>query len=137
MMGCCGFNCNDCPAYCENLKARSDQERAAQAWSAYFGVTVPIEMARCRGCRSEDREGWDYPDHLCELRQCVMDRGLETCADCAEFPCPQWDRRACRLECVLKHWRPYLTGEEYHRFLEPYDARANLECMRRNGVVGD
>lgn len=136
MMGCCGFNCNACPAYTENLCTRADQERAAQAWSSYFGVTVPVEMARCRGCRSEDREGWDYPDHLCELRQCVLDRGLESCAECPEFPCPQWSRRCGRLEAVLAHWKPFLTQEEFEQFLEPYDARANLECLRHGAVPG-
>lgn len=135
MMGCCGFNCNGCPAFADNLGSPHDQERTVQAWGSYFGISVPSGMACCRGCRSPDREGWDYPDRLCEIRQCVLDRGVETCGECAEFPCARFQERCCRLEATMAHWKPYLTREEYHRFMAPYDARRNLECMQRHGMV--
>lgn len=42
------------------------------------------EKCNCKGCR----ETGGKPFHgTCELAQCCIGRGHQTCADCGEFPC--------------------------------------------------
>ena len=55
---CCGFDCSGCPMY----------------------SGTPTEI--CCGCRSDGLR-LDYCDDGCEIRRCVMARGLDTCGGCA------------------------------------------------------
>jgi len=90
----CGIDCFNCPVYLAN----ESEEIRQQVMS---GVGVSYEDAACRGCRSESgvcslsRKSGYGP---CRTFTCVDSRGIESCADCDDFPCdnlhPYADRPA-------------------------------------------
>ncbi len=65
----------------------------------------------------------------CQVRQCVVNMGIKNCAYCSRFPCDfeqahggTWTREA--YEKI--HGRP-MTEEEYHRYIEPFEALNRLQ----------
>jgi hypothetical protein len=83
----CGLDCAHCGAY-RATQADDDALRAATAreWSERYGVDIAPEQIVCDGCRGDGRK-FGYCEHVCELRKCGLQKGVETCAACAEYPC--------------------------------------------------
>ncbi len=85
MMGCCGINCEQCDAYLATLHNDDDlRVKTAQLWSKLNHTSITPEMINCTGCRTEGVKTF-FCSNLCQIRQCVQNRGFETCADCAEL----------------------------------------------------
>jgi hypothetical protein len=74
----CGLYCPGCTLY---IGSTEEPERLAGI-AGRFGV--PIEEARCHGCRSEVRS---FYCRSCEIKTCAEKRGIELCALCSEYPC--------------------------------------------------
>ena len=60
------------------------RQKVAKEWSALNGVEITPEMINCVGCRI-DGVKTPYCDSLCPIRQCAMERGVETCGACADM----------------------------------------------------
>jgi len=52
----CGYRCNLCPAYKENIHSKEDQERTSDGWFRIFGFRIPPEKILCDGCLTPDSE---------------------------------------------------------------------------------
>ena len=48
----------------------------------YCGACKAYLKNRCPGCHDNVRASW------CKVRSCCMERGMDTCADCDEYPDP-------------------------------------------------
>lgn len=84
MIGYCGLDCEKCDAYLATL--HSDQalrEKTAKAWSELNHVLILPENINCQGCRGEGVKTV-FCESFCEIRQCALKKGFETCADCRE-----------------------------------------------------
>lgn len=84
----CGIDCSYCPVYIatQNNDVGARQKLADEYFSQ-SGETVDPQVVSCNGCLGEGT-----PLHycsICEIRACARDRGLQTCAECADFPCPK------------------------------------------------
>lgn len=84
----CGIDCQSCDAYIAT-KANDQAlfQKLAEQYQANFGKTIDPENLHCAGCLNEG-------PHIsfcfeCEIRKCSIDKGFETCAECADFPCPK------------------------------------------------
>jgi hypothetical protein len=78
----CGLDCFNCPLYLanDNEEARKQVESMAQKHG------FPAEKARCQGCRT--RNGVPpLGTEQCKVFKCISLKGIESCADCSEFPC--------------------------------------------------
>jgi hypothetical protein len=54
-------------------------------WRKYWGHTrYTAENVRCDGCQAENGR---LADTNCGVRPCAIEKGLPTCAHCAECPC--------------------------------------------------
>jgi Zn-finger protein len=135
MIARCGFQCHLCPAFRENNKSPADQVRVAAGWSKYFGLDVPPEKIRCNGCLPNDSGGFDFPDKNCSIRPCVIERGLENCAYCENYPCGKLEERMTGVEEVAKRFLGVISQEEYDNFIAPYDARKILDGIRKKARV--
>lgn len=85
MIGYCGLDCEKCDAYIATV--RNDQglrEKTARRWSELNGVEITPEMIRCEGCRV-DGVKTPYCESLCPVRQCAVNKLVETCGSCAEM----------------------------------------------------
>ena len=85
LTACCGLDCEKCDARTATLTNDDAlRERTAALWSKLNGVTITPEMINCTGCRTEDAKT-PFCDRLCPIRGCVREKGLDTCADCAQM----------------------------------------------------
>ena len=103
----CGIDCSECPAYLatqNNDKAKLEEVQLL--WTANPDVT--IEDLLCDGCHSE-RVSIDC--RMCWIKNCVKDKGVETCAECHRYPCDG-------LEKEWSNWK----------VTDPVAARARLDA---------
>lgn len=85
LTACCGLDCEKCDARTATLTNDDAlRERTAALWSKLNGVTITPEMINCTGCRTEGAKT-PFCDRLCPMRGCVREKGLDTCADCAQM----------------------------------------------------
>jgi hypothetical protein len=87
MIACCGLECEKCEAFIAT-KNNDDQhrEKVAEQWAKLYGAPVKPEHINCTGCRSQGTQFY-YCDQMCEIRKCVMAKGLENCAACGDYAC--------------------------------------------------
>jgi len=135
MIARCGFECHLCPAFRENNKDHADQIRVANGWLKYFGLDVFPEKIRCNGCLPDDCGGLEFPDKNCPIRPCVIERGLENCAYCEDYPCEKLEARMSSVEEVAKRFLGTIPQEEYDNFIAPYDSRKTLDGIRQKVPV--
>jgi hypothetical protein len=79
----CGLDCFNCPVH-----LAQENEEIRNRIVANLGVSY--NDAACSGCRSVDGFcplGRKYGSKQCETFACVQEKGIETCADCTDFPC--------------------------------------------------
>ena len=86
MLAYCGLNCNECPAF---IARRTDddelRENTAKKWN---GPSFPVskEDINCDGCKTADGVYFRFCS-MCSVRTCASNRGVETCAHCADYGC--------------------------------------------------
>jgi hypothetical protein len=77
----CGLDCFNCAIY---LAGENEEIRASVAKR----MNVPLELAVCRGCRTEGgcvtAIGAVEP---CHVWKCISQKGLNFCYECSDFPC--------------------------------------------------
>lgn len=130
----CGFRCDTCRAYAANNHSYDDQVRVASAWAKYFGLKISPEKLRCNGCTGERCDNNDFPDLSCPIRACVIERGMNTCADCFDYPCEKMESRMKGVEEVIGRFKDMITHEEFEAYVAPYDSRKNLDELRDRRV---
>ena len=82
----CGITCATCDAYIATQTG--DQalfQKLAEQFKQNFGEDISPDKIRCDGCMNDGAHiGFCFE---CEIRKCVIEKGHETCAECADFPC--------------------------------------------------
>ncbi len=126
----CGFECDDCMAYVANSHSYEDRVKVAEAWSKYFGLKIAPEKLLCNGCHGQKCAGHEFPDLACPIRNCVIEHGMNTCADCIDFPCEKMETRMKGVEEVIERFRGKITHEEFDSYMAPYDSRKILNELR-------
>ena len=85
MIAYCGLDCEKCDAYIATV--RNDQElreKTAKAWAELNQVPILPEHINCQGCRTKGIKTV-FCDRLCEICQCALKKGVETCGNCGEL----------------------------------------------------
>src|SRR5512139_2022666 len=75
----CGYRCDLCPAYRENIRGPGDQRRTSDGWFKYYGFRIPPEQICCDGCLDARPEARRI-DRDCPVRPCARVRATPTCA---------------------------------------------------------
>jgi hypothetical protein len=87
ILGACGLECSACPAYlATQANDTAKIEEIAHQWSTQYGADIKAEHVWCDGCLTEGERKCGHCAE-CEIRTCVMGRGLATCAECGDYPC--------------------------------------------------
>jgi len=85
MIAYCGLDCEKCDAYLATVRDdRALREKTAKLWSELNHVAILPEHINCEGCRADGKKTL-YCDRLCEIRQCALKKGVETCGGCPEM----------------------------------------------------
>ena len=85
IISCCGLDCATCDARIATMSNDDNLRRVtAEKWSvAYNATDITPEMINCTGCREE---GIRFSHcEVCGIRNCVMNKGFDTCGDCPEI----------------------------------------------------
>jgi hypothetical protein len=85
LIACCGLNCEVCDAYIATVNNDDElRKKTAEAWQKMFNVpAIPYESINCTGCREKGAKISHCSE--CQVRNCVISKGFETCADCDEL----------------------------------------------------
>jgi hypothetical protein len=67
------------------------------------------------------------PTRTGPIRPCVIERGLDNCATCGDYPCAKLEERMAGVEEVVRRFFGKIPQEEYDNFIAPYDTRKNIE----------
>lgn len=126
MLSKCGYRCDICPAYTENIKCEEDSIKVSQGWKRLFGFEIPPDKIECAGCRNEGR----HADSDCPVRPCAIKKGVENCAHCADFECGALKTRTGFLDDYLKD-KTEITKEDYELYIRPYASRERLNRIRK------
>ena len=130
----CGFRCDQCPAFIKISRTKNDRIAAAAGWAKFFNLKVKPESLRCKGCLAGVCAGFDYPSENCRIRLCAIERKLENCAGCADYPCEKLGMQMKSVEKRIRRFKGKVPKKAYDRFLAPYDARATLVSLRPGGI---
>ncbi len=127
----CGFRCNLCLAYRDNIKSKKDQKRFRNGLLKYYGYQLTIEECYCDGCMTDDSENPRLLTFDCKIRACVIKRGLENCAHCDQYPCKDLKSKFTIYEEIAKHFGAAVPEEDYNRFIKPYESKKVLDKIRK------
>lgn len=89
IIAACGLVCSRCDAYRATRENDLNKlELVAADWrKRYQTDEIKAENVRCNGCMTEGGPKCGHCDSMCGIRKCAREKGLSTCAQCAEFPC--------------------------------------------------
>ena len=97
LIGCCGLDCETCDARTATLTNDN------ALWTTLNGVPILPDMINCTGCRTEGAKT-TFCDKLCPVHNCVREKELDTCADCAQMgKCPTLGLIAGNSPSVLEN----------------------------------
>jgi hypothetical protein len=124
----CGYRCDLCLAYRPNVEQNPDnQQKLSEGWFKYFGFRLEPESILCDGCRAHNPR---LIDNGCPVRPCVIARGLENCAQCAEYICDKLTQRLVVFEDLRQKAGGSVPEDDYQCFIRPYENKRRLETLR-------
>jgi len=124
----CGYRCDLCLAYKPNVeKHPSNQQMLSDGWYRYFGFRIPADEICCDGCMAEDPR---LIDRSCPVRPCVLDSGLDHCAQCEQYVCEKLTERLVDYEEIKSRIGAEIPEEDYLRFIRPYENKRRLAALR-------
>lgn len=122
----CGYRCDLCPGFLQNVKTDNDRQKCSDGWFKYVGDKVPPETIHCKGCLDPIEKA----DSKCPVRPCVIQKDIENCGYCDDFPCEKLNTRMLyfnrRLGDLTK-----IPKEDYEVFIKPYISKDLLSDINR------
>ena len=87
IIGYCGIICSECPVFIATQKDDdTERRRVAEIFTKQYGRKYRPEDINCDGCISNSQRLFHYC-RVCEIRKCGMEKGIENCAYCMDYPC--------------------------------------------------
>ena len=86
VMSMCGYRCDLCKAYSPNIKKEDQRDDLSRVWKSYYEINISPGEIYCDGCRSTKKDAKRI-DVCCPVRKCVIERDINSCADCKQYPC--------------------------------------------------
>ena len=85
LIAVCGLDCEKCDAYiATKYNDQALREKTAKLWAELNNAPILPEHINCDGCRVDGKKTV-FCDRLCQIRQCAISKGYETCGDCPEM----------------------------------------------------
>ena len=86
----CGGYCANCPDYLAYINNDEKlKEQLAGQFSKQFGIEIKAEDVGCLGYHGTIHKPWCAS---CNILQYTEEKGILTCAFCAQFPCDKSDK---------------------------------------------
>lgn len=85
MIAYCGLDCEKCAAYIATINNDDAlRSKTAKFWAEMNNAPITAAMINCMGCRMDGLKT-PFCDSMCEIRQCALQKGVETCGNCGEM----------------------------------------------------
>ena len=124
----CGYRCDLCLAYASNVsKNPADREKLSDGWFKYYGFRIPPERILCDGCMAQDPR---LIDKACPVRPCVIEKGLQNCAQCEDYVCDRLVERLVTYVGVRERAGAPIPEDDYQCFIRPYENERRLSALR-------
>ena len=125
MLGRCGYRCDLCAARSDDPALR---QRLVDGWRKYLGHEMyTAENVKCDGCMSNGR----LADKNCPVRPCAIEKDVENCAYCDEYPCDRLKDLMCSREKFVKRLGE-IPEEDYNLCLRQFESEPELARIRRS-----
>lgn len=122
----CGYRCDLCLAYRTNIENDDQRKFLSDTWYKIYGFRIPAQEIYCEGCISCDNP--KLIDSKCPVRPCVIERGIENCSQCKEYPCELFNQRKVTYEDFSKD--KIILRKEYTSCIKPYENKKRLDELR-------
>ncbi len=121
----CGYRCDICPVFAPNIKSPEDARAASEGFRKYYGFQIEPDKIACDGCLSNGR----LVDKDCPVRPCVLEKGLENCAECSAFAsCDKLKTRMDFLDPMPEKLKN-IPEDEFKKFVTPYQSKARMYAL--------
>ncbi|MBN2180295.1 MAG: DUF3795 domain-containing protein [Sedimentisphaerales bacterium] len=130
-ISCCGYRCNICKMYKNNIKDKDALQRISDGFLKYYGFRLSIENLYCDGCLPENCENPKRIDKECPVRPCVLEKGIPNCAYCDQYICDKLFQRIVIPDEVIKKAGGTIPDEDFNIFVRPYDNKSTLNKVRQ------
>ena len=124
----CGYRCDLCPAFVDNVNILVDRTTLRKAWQKFFNLDIPEDRLICVGCKKTGRR----LDSACPVRPCALQKHLQNCSFCELFEsCDTLRLRADIINEIKKKHNGTLSAEDYKLYFRPYEGRKELTQHRK------
>ena len=123
----CGIYCGACEIM--HAETEEDEARVLKLWEGTLNAG-PGQM-HCSGCKSDNLF---FNCAQCVMRPCAINRGVEFCIECEEYPCGYYEAGKQAVDQVpyLQHMKAIIGNQRYikdhgvERWLE--DQKNKWQC---------
>jgi hypothetical protein len=126
----CGYRCDLCLAYKGNIEEDDQRVFLSDTWNKVYGFRIPAKEIYCEGCISSNEPNAKLIDKNCPVRPCVIEKGLENCSQCEDYPCDIFNQREVIYENIAKGIK--VSRKEYLHCIKPYENKKRLDKIRSN-----
>ena len=124
----CGYRCDLCLVYKPNVQIHPENcQLQSDGWFKYFGFRIPPDEIVCDGCMNPNAQ---LIDQSCPIRPCAVQRTLDNCGQCADYPCSKFLERQVVFEEIQAKMGFEIPDEDRRRFILPYENKARLDELR-------
>lgn len=90
-LACCGFDCGNCPFYIYTETRDTELGKKLIEKFSTPQKTFTTDDLICFGCHADTASAHKFCAE-CAIRLCSIGRGLQSCGQCKDFPCPTLTR---------------------------------------------
>jgi len=83
MLGYCGINCDECPAYKGTVA--TDMSLLEKSAGSFWNGAYSAQEWVCLGCTPADQPFLAKFCATCKIRVCAIAKGLPNCAACSDY----------------------------------------------------
>ncbi|MDO5553599.1 MAG: DUF3795 domain-containing protein [Planctomycetia bacterium] len=90
----CGLVCSQCDAFRATQENNSEKlELVAACWRKLNSCDdITAEFLSCDGCMNSVGRKSYFCANMCKIRHCAVEKKVEVCSDCSQFPCEKLSR---------------------------------------------
>ncbi len=131
----CGNRCDLCLIYRPNVEANDRREEICKVYSKIWqGFEPNPQEVICDGCSSKKEDIVLFsPD--CETRKCVIEKDLEHCGYCDNYPCDIFPAEPTQEELIEKIDVEKQWTWEDEKLMEAYTCKKNMDEFREKQEV--
>lgn len=126
----CGYRCDLCHAYKDNILKDDKREILSEGWERIFGFKIAPEDIYCDGCISSNCNDIRLIDTECKVRPCVIKKGYENCSQCHELICNKLAERIVQYDDLKNKSKEKISRSDRKNIIKPYENYERLSAIK-------